>query len=72
MLSKEQYEQFKPYREALALYERSGCQEWVGGPSIFGIYDGITGGKTATGCPSCMSATMISALNMVKEYESKG
>ena len=71
MLSKEQYEQFKPYREALALYESSGCQEWVGGSVIYGIYDGITGGETKTGCPSCMSATLIGALNMVKRYEER-
>ena len=67
MITKEQYEQLIPHRDALSLLDK--CGEWVGGSALYDAYDSIAGGKTKTGCKSCMMATVISALNMVKRYE---
>ena len=69
MITKEQYEQLIPHREALELMKRSG--EWVGGSDIFSLRDNITGKSTNMNCDGCKGEALIDSLNMIKQYENR-
>lgn len=63
-MTKEQYEEAVKHREVLELFNRIG--EYVGGCAE--LVKKISP-DTDTGCPSCMSAFLITTYNRILEYE---
>jgi len=67
-MTKEQYEQLMQHKQVIELFARSG--EYVGGYAPFYIHDQITGEKTDMSCPNCKAATLITIVQLIKQYES--
>lgn len=70
MTLKEQYDKINPYKEVIQLFAK--CGEYVGGcDGLFEFMAKEFNMDGNTRCPSCMSAMLLRANQVIEKYEQR-